>query len=168
MADLANVVRVSLYAPSEEVASEKIAVLSFEVDDMTGEEIATAAERLRQAPGVRDASLLTLVGKKGRPAIGFRLLVEPEAVERVGRLCLAETSTLGLRIREERRLVLPRSFETVRAEGVDWPVKTVRRPDGAMTAKVESDALGEVAGLAQRRHVARLAEAGRSRKSGDD
>jgi uncharacterized protein (TIGR00299 family) protein len=158
MAELPNIVRVSLYAPDEAARQERVAVIAFEVDDMTGEEIAVAAERLRAGAGVLDLTLLSLSGKKGRPATGFRLLVEPARVEEVGRLCLSETSTLGLRIREERRMTLARSAGRARAEGSEWPVKTALRPDGTATAKVESDALRPLPTLAERRRVARLLE----------
>lgn len=168
MGNLANVVRVSLYAAQESRSDDRITVLSFEIDDMTGEEISAAAERLREHAGVRDVSLVTMMGKKGRPAVGFRLLVEPSAVEQVGALCLTETSTLGLRVREERRLVLQRTSGKVRAEGADWPVKTALRPDGSRTAKIESDALGHLDGLAERRRLARLVETRPGTEANDD
>jgi len=158
IAELPNVVRVSLYARDEAAREGRVAVISFEVDDMTGEEISVAAERLRGVAGVHDLSLASLLAKKGRPATGFRLLVDPDAVEEVGRRCFGETSTLGLRIREERRLVLPRGSRPVEAEGAEWPVKSAVRPDGTTTAKVESDALQPLAGLAERRRLARLLE----------
>ncbi|HEV7252167.1 MAG TPA: LarC family nickel insertion protein [Mesorhizobium sp.] len=157
-----NVVRVSLYAADESAQADDgcIAVLSFEVDDMTGEEIALAAERLRATPGVRDLSLAALTGKKNRVAHGFQLLVDPALAEDVGRLCLFETSTLGLRIREERRMTLPRREGHVEAQGQDWPIKAAERPDGTTTAKLESDSLLHVAGLHARRRLARAAEEG--------
>jgi uncharacterized protein (TIGR00299 family) protein len=158
MGNLPNVVRVSLYAADEAARDGRVAVISFEVDDMTGEELAVAAERLRAECGVFDLSLVSLAGKKGRPATGFRLLVDPAAADGIGQLCLDETSTLGLRIREERRLILSRSSRQVQAEGSPWPVKSAVRPDGTTTAKVESDALHHVPSLAERRRLARLLE----------
>ena len=101
------------------VAPEAVAVLSFDIDDMTGEEIGVAAERLREVEGVLDLSFDARFGKKGRPLHGFRLLVAPEAVEDVAERCLVETSTIGLRWRIETRRVLERRQSTVADEAGD-------------------------------------------------
>jgi uncharacterized protein len=111
--------------------SDDVAVLEFEVDDMSGEEIGVGLDLLRAAPGVLDASVDLRLGKKGRPMQGFRLLARPETVEAVERLCFAETSTLGVRRRLEQRTVLPRRAEGVTLDGTAGPrVKLAARPDG--------------------------------------
>ena len=92
-------------------------MIEFDVDDMTGEEIALAADRLRAEAGVIDVSVGSRVGKKGRPLADFRLLVEPQAIDAIARVCFTETSTLGLRTREERRRVLPRAEVAEVVEG---------------------------------------------------
>jgi uncharacterized protein (DUF111 family) len=122
---------------------------------MTGEEIATSCERLRQAAGALDVSLGSRLGKKGRPAWDVRLLVRPEALEDVIARCFAETATIGLRWRLESRRVLPRS--TVRSPG-GVRAKIVERPGGSRTAKAESDDL-EGVDLAARRRLGRDVEA---------
>jgi uncharacterized protein (DUF111 family) len=130
-------------------------VLSFDIDDMTGEEIGTAADRLRAADGVLDVALASLSGKKGRPLTEFRLLVRPEALEAVQRLCFIETSTIGLRWRVEQRSTLERSADQS-ASGIR--VKRVTRPGGATTAKAESDDLASIDSLAGRRAAKSEAE----------
>ncbi|WP_158044002.1 LarC family nickel insertion protein [Skermanella pratensis] len=137
-------------------AGQEVAVLSFDIDDMTGEEIGVAADRLRALDGVLDLALAPLTGKKGRPLTGFRLLVRPDALALVRERCLLETSTIGLRWRMERRTVLPRrtSGETVR-------IKRVERPGGTTTAKAESDDLAGIDGLAARRARKSEVETGR-------
>ncbi|UEM21996.1 LarC family nickel insertion protein [Skermanella mucosa] len=154
-----NILRALVFdtaaAESRNIGQE-VAVLSFDVDDMTGEEIGVAADRLRALDGVLDLALAPLAGKKGRPLTGFRLLVRPDALAPVRERCLLETSTIGLRWRTERRTVLSRvsSGETVR-------VKRVERPGGATTAKAESDDLAGIDGLAARRACKAEAESGR-------
>nr|WP_281493589.1 LarC family nickel insertion protein [Ancylobacter koreensis] len=151
-----NVLRALVFeeaSPDDSYDRDTVAVIAFEVDDMTGEEIGTAAERLRAAPGVLDVSLGQLQGKKGRPATAFRLLARPDAADAVARACFEQTSTIGLRLTEERRLTLARAAGEI--AGVD--VKRVARPGGA-TAKAESDALTG-ATLAARRAAKVRAEA---------
>lgn len=130
-----NVLRVLVFegaAPDGDV----VAVLECEIDDMTGEEIGTATERLRAEEGVLDVSFDQRFGKKGRPMVALRLLARPDRAEAAARACFAQTSTLGLRLREERRLILERAAGEV--DGV--AVKRAARPGGD-TVKAESDAL---------------------------
>ena len=118
--------------------AQTVAVLSFDIDDMTGEEIGIAADRLRAADGVLDVALATLSGKKGRPLVEFRLLIRPESLSAIQQLCFVETSTIGLRWRIEQRATLDRSADT---DASAIRIKRVNRPDGATTAKAESDDL---------------------------
>ena len=140
--------------PGEEGPGEEdILVLSFEIDDMSAEEIAVAADRLRASGGVRDLVLIPAIGKKGRPVHTFRLLVEPTARDSVADACFTETSTIGLRWQAARRAVLHRA----RAEDGAVRVKTVTRPAGP-SRKAESDDLAPLAGLDARRAAKRKAE----------
>ena len=136
-ASLPNILRASLFeAPATSTTTDRVCVISFEVDDMTGEEIGSATARLQAVPGVLDVSLATRRGKKNRPMEEFRILARPEAEESVVRACFLETSTIGLRIEEQRRHVLARHA----ADG-QLPLKRVHRPDGTVTSKAENDAL---------------------------
>ena len=71
----------------------------------------------------------------------FHLLVQPDRTEATVERCFLETSTIGLRVREERRVVLPRELVRGKREGVEVGVKTIRRPGLRTTAKAESDDL---------------------------
>lgn len=157
MRDLAgqpNILRVTLFAEFEESpTTTDILVLEFEIDDMTGEEIGVAADRLRATPGVKDVLLMQALGKKSRPMQSFRLLVEPGYRESVQSVCFSETSTIGLRWQPARRAVLPRTWTTTHA----LRVKSVIRPSGR-SAKVESDDLAVVPGLEARRTKKQAAE----------
>ena len=154
-----NILRATLFGaaagvPSEEGPSEEdILVLSFEIDDMSAEEIGVAADRLRAAGGVRDLVLIPAIGKKGRPIHTFRLLVEPTARDAVAEACFTETATIGLRWQAARRAVLPRAS----ADASAVRVKTVTRPAGP-SHKAESDDLAHIAGLEARRAAKRKAE----------
>jgi uncharacterized protein (DUF111 family) len=73
--------------------------------------------------------------------------------------CFLETSTIGLRIREEFRMTLSRQSSELELGGRAIGVKAVRRPEGEVTAKAESDDLvGE--SLAAWRRMKRLTESG--------
>jgi uncharacterized protein (DUF111 family) len=156
---MANVLRALVFAEIDPAAQSRVAVISFEIDDMTGEEIAVAADRLRRVAGVLDLSIGHRRGKKGRSMDAFRLLVRPEAASMAIDRCFSETSTIGLRIREESRVTLSRRNSMTELDGRPVSVKATQRPDGEMTAKAESDDLiGD--SLEARRRMKRLTEAG--------
>lgn len=151
-----NILRALVFdsrAADEAMQVDSVVVIEFEIDDMTGEEIGTACDQLRAAAGVLDLTTMQLGGKKGRPMVGFRLLVRPEAFEAVAERCLACTSTLGLRHQTSARRTLRREQSRHGETGV----KRVLRPGGETTVKAESDDLrGNT--LAARRRERRLAE----------
>lgn len=149
-----NIVRLSAFDPGRASEQEEIEVMCFDIDDMTGEEIAISVDRLRTADGVIDLSLMNIQGKKGRPATQFQLLVRPDASEQVSDLVFMETSTLGVRISLQQRRVLKRA----NALRGGRRVKTAERPDGGASTKIEADELVDIAGLEARRDLARRTE----------
>ena len=134
-----------------DVEADVVAVVEFDVDDMTGEEIAVAADRLRMETGVIDVSVGTRHGKKGRPLAEFRLLARPDATEAIAQACFTETSTLGLRWREERRRMLHRTEVAAAVDGSKVQVKVAQRPGGKRTAKAAHDDVVATRGLGARR-----------------
>ena len=147
IAGLPNVTRALVFEVAAQERPAAVATIEFDIDDMTGEEIALAADRLRAAQGVIDVSFGTRAGKKGRPLSDFRLLVDPAVVDEVAQACFVETSTLGLRIAEARRHVLRR--EATRIAALD--VKVAQRPGGERTAKAEHDDVRDGGTLGVRR-----------------
>jgi uncharacterized protein (DUF111 family) len=65
--------------------------------------------------------LTPIVMKKGRPAIVLAAMARPPAEDAVARTMLRETSTIGVRVRRERRHVLDRAIDVV-----DTPYGPVR------------------------------------------
>jgi len=154
-----NVLRVLVFEQAEAIADERVALVEFDVDDMTGEELALAADRLRAVEGAIDVSVGTRAGKKGRIVADFRVLARIGATDLVADACFAETSTLGLRLCEERRRVLPRHEVGIDAAGVHLRVKIAHRPDGTTTAKTAHDDVAGSPGLAARRRLRVAGEA---------
>ena len=105
-----------------------------------------------------DVSVGTRAGKKGRPLADFRLLGTPDAADAIARACFSETSTLGLRIREERRRLLPRSEVATAVGSATLRVKVAERPAGRRTAKAAHDDVAAARGLGERRRARAAAE----------
>lgn len=149
---LANLLRATVFETDAAVA-ERVELIAFDIDDMTGEEIATAAEALRGVAGVRDLVILSGLGKKGRPLTRMELLVEPASGDAAAEAVFKQTSTLGVRRLDVRRDVLARS----RGEADGLAVKHATRPGGVVTTKAEQDGLSAQT-LEARRRQAQSAE----------
>jgi uncharacterized protein (TIGR00299 family) protein len=134
-----------------------LAVISFEVDDQTAEDLATGLDRIRAVPGVHDVLQMPAFGKKGRMAAHVQVLAAPEALEAATEACFHETSTIGLRTQIVTGRTLPRVTETVSVEGRAVRVKRAARPGGA-TGKAECDDVREAGGVAARGRLRRAAE----------
>lgn len=138
--------------------AEVVAVLRFDIDDQTAEDLAFALDRLRAVSGVIDVTQATAIGKKGRMTAQIRLLAKPDQVETVTDHVFGETTTLGLCIdRTERRVLAREHVEPMPG----LRAKRARRPDG-VTAKAEFEDIarqgGDAADRAQlRRDVERAA-----------
>ncbi len=131
---------------------DKVTVVAFEVDDMTAEEIAWAADEIRAVDGVLDVSCQSMQGKKNRVSIGFRITTSPEHLHAVVDQSFLLTSTIGIRYSHLARFVLRRSEDTVESTNV----KVVERPAGIISAKASSDDLASAVSLDERRRLAQV------------
>ncbi len=91
---------------------ETVKVLETALDDMTPQVLAYVAEQALAA-GALDVMLTPVVMKKGRPGTLLTVLCNPGESAVLERLLLRETSTLGIRMREDRRSCLERSYVAV-------------------------------------------------------
>ena len=89
-----------------------VSVLECNIDTMTGELLGDLMERVLSA-GALDLSYQPLQMKKNRPAVLVTLICQLEDTERLARLILAETSTLGVRVQQMQRRKAQRSQEQI-------------------------------------------------------
>ncbi|HJN59473.1 MAG TPA: LarC family nickel insertion protein [Alphaproteobacteria bacterium] len=131
-AGISNVLRVLEFeGTGGGIGEDQIAVLRFEIDDQSPEDLAVGLDKLRAHDGVLDVVQSPAFGKKGRITAQVQILTRMHAREAVIAACFSETTTLGLRWEISRRAILERR----QADGV----KLVRRPEGVTTAKAEMD-----------------------------
>jgi uncharacterized protein (DUF111 family) len=140
--DRANQLRALLFtAAAPAGGTDEIARIRFEIDDQSGEDLATGLDAVRGVPGVVDVVAWPVFGKKGRIATAVQVLARPTALGAAIEACFAQTTTIGLRHDRVARAILPRRPTLVD----DLPVKEVRRPGGRTTRKAEADSLAEQA-----------------------
>jgi len=88
---------------------DEIAILETNLDDVSGEIVGYALQKLERI--CPDVSAIQCLGKKGRPMITVRALCKPEDVERVAKVMMYETGSLGVRIIQARRIKENREIE---------------------------------------------------------
>jgi pyridinium-3,5-bisthiocarboxylic acid mononucleotide nickel chelatase len=123
---------------------EQVVLLAADIDDMSPEYVALAAEALRAA-GALDVVLLSTVMKKGRPGTRLEVLARPEGAEALEAAIFAQTATLGVRRAILERRVLGRSASTVQVFGHAVRVKVSHGPGGSRRAKPEFEDVRRVA-----------------------
>ena len=123
---------------------EQLVMLAADIDDATGEQIAAVADAIRLS-GALDVTLLSTVMKKGRPGTRLEVLCAPTDADRVERLLLIESTTIGVRRQAVSRRSLPREMREVRVGGDLVRVKVVTLPGGKRRAKPEFDDVRRVA-----------------------
>src|SRR5216110_2267001 len=128
----------------EHVHTEHLHVLSADIDDMSPEELAGAADILR-AEGALDVVLLHTTMKKGRLGTRVEALVQSSDLARLEEKIFLQFTTLGVKTFDVVRNALVRESRLVRFDGRDIRVKVATLPDGTRRAKPEFDDLKRVA-----------------------
>ena len=126
------------------VHTEHLHVLSADIDDMSPEELAGAADIMR-AEGALDVVLLHTTMKKGRLGTRIEALVRTEDLARLEEKIFLQFTTLGVKTFDVVRSALERESKLVRFDGRDIRVKVATLPDGSLRAKPEFDDLRRVA-----------------------
>ena len=123
-----NVLRLSV--GESETASrpgtDTVTVLETALDDLNPQITAHVAEQALQQ-GALDVMLTPVLMKKGRPGTLFTVLCDPDKAPALESFILRETSTLGIRIRQEQRSCLTRSHQSV-----ETPFGAIRIKTGSL------------------------------------
>jgi uncharacterized protein (DUF111 family) len=132
------------HEPHHHTQTEHLHVLSADIDDMSPEELAGAAETLR-AQGALDVVLLHTTMKKGRPGTRVEALVKASDLARLEARIFVHFTTLGVKRVDVVRTALVRESRLVKFGDHELRIKVATLPDGTRRAKVEFDDLNRVA-----------------------
>ena len=116
-----NVVRLTVgeavsTALAGKTAAETISVLEANLDDLNPQVFGYVMDRLLEE-GALDAFGMPVQMKKNRPGMLLTVLCKPEDASKLAQLLFTETTTLGVRRRDEMRQTLARRWESV---GTPW------------------------------------------------
>jgi hypothetical protein len=136
----------------------RVAVLETALDDENPQVVAALVPRLLEA-GALDAMVVPNIMKKGRPGLWLVVVAEIDRVQLLARLLLAETSSLGVRVREDERYELERRQAEVATAFGPIALKVATLPDGSRRAVPEFESVRAAAERAGRplREVAEAA-----------
>jgi pyridinium-3,5-bisthiocarboxylic acid mononucleotide nickel chelatase len=146
---IANILRImkgqSLETLEGSHAHDEMVILETNIDDVTGEVIGRAIERL-MAEGARDVTITPVYMKKNRPGHVITVIARKDDAEELAQLLIAETGTLGVRELPILRHITSRTTRTIRLQlgGKTYPVKVKIAKDGrgrALGSKVEYEDL---------------------------
>jgi uncharacterized protein (TIGR00299 family) protein len=143
----ANALRIILGERHGAVAADDtqtLDMLAADIDDMSAEYIAAAADALRDA-GALDVSLLPVTMKKGRLGTRMEVLSLASASAHLEDLILTLTTSIGVRRWSVERRALGRTRHSVNVYGHEVFVKLVTRPDGTRTVKPEYEDVARAA-----------------------
>jgi uncharacterized protein (TIGR00299 family) protein len=113
-----NVVRLTVGETASKALAattppETVTVLEANLDDLNPQVFGYVMDRLFEESAL-DAFVVPVQMKKNRPGMLLTVLCKSEDVSRLTQLIFSETTTLGVRRRDEMRQVLARRWESVR------------------------------------------------------
>lgn len=139
--EAANILRAFLGDTSEQ--NERIIELKCNLDDMTGEELGFAMERLFEA-GALDVYFTNISMKKCRPAVCLTCMCREEKRGELLESIFKHTTTLGVREYVCSRHSLRRSFDVAETPSGEVRIKT-SSGYGSVHTKAEFEDLAEIA-----------------------
>lgn len=136
-----NVLRITIGESLElarGVAPEVISVLEANLDDLNPQVFGYVMDRLFDA-GALDAFGTPVQMKKGRPGMLLTALSRTEDAQKLANIIFAETTTLGVRMREQHREVLMRRSVSVKTSWGDVRMKVANLNGKVMNYAPEYD-----------------------------
>lgn len=125
-ADHPNVLRIVIGEDGATLAaktdSDTIAILEANLDDLNPQVFGYVMDRLLE-DGALDAFGIPVQMKKNRPGTLLTVLCKPSDADQLSQLLFSETTTLGVRRRDESRRTLARRWESVRTQWGEVRIK---------------------------------------------
>jgi pyridinium-3,5-bisthiocarboxylic acid mononucleotide nickel chelatase len=132
----ANVLRITIGEALPQLAAktsqETISVLEANLDDLNPQVFGYVMDRLLEA-GALDVFGMPVQMKKNRPGTLLTVLAKPEDADKLAEIVFSETTTLGVRRREEKRQALARRWQNVSTRFGDVRIK-VASLNGTVTS----------------------------------
>jgi uncharacterized protein (TIGR00299 family) protein len=127
--DTPNLFRLVIGHEQKVEESQEVEVIETNLDDWSPECYPHLCEQLFSL-GALDVSLTPIHMKKGRPGFQLQVITDPARSLGIKNCIFAETTSIGLRFRLEKRMTLPRQRGFVKTIWGPVQVKRVQTPAG--------------------------------------
>ncbi len=149
--DRPNLLRGILGADNASTAYEQdtVTVIESHIDDSSPEWLGSLSERLLAA-GALDVGLTPLQMKKNRPGTCLTVVAQAQQAQILAQMILRESSAIGVRMYETRRMKLRREAASVRTRLGDAAVKLIYEGETLLRITPEHDSCQKLADASNR------------------
>lgn len=144
-----NVLKIVRGISSTKLQLDTVKILETNVDDVSGEVLGNMIEKI-MAQGAKDVTISSAITKKGRPTNLVSVICDFDTMNSIMDMLVAETGTLGVRVRTSERYIVPRAIKTVSVniQGQSFDVRYKTRDlNNGSHFKIESDDIKEISGV---------------------
>ncbi|NLN76912.1 MAG: nickel pincer cofactor biosynthesis protein LarC [Armatimonadetes bacterium] len=135
-----NVLRVVVgeteAAADGESEAVDVVVIETNIDDLSPQIYEVVTDKLFDA-GALDVYMTPIVMKKSRPATLLSVICEPRLIDALSRIIFEETTSIGLRIDERKRICLQREIRKVQTEYGTIRMKVASRDGKTLNVQPE-------------------------------
>ena len=110
--NFSNVLKI-VRGTQNELGVDSVKILETNVDDVSGEILGNLIEKL-MSKGAKDVSIYHGITKKGRPTNLVTVICDEQKVESLVDTLVHETGTLGIRVSESNRFIVPRTVHSAK------------------------------------------------------
>ena len=107
-----NLLKIVKGEKKDHFQQDSVQILETNLDDVSGEVLGHMIDKIMSS-GAKDVTVVPAVTKKGRPSHIVSVICDSSSVNTMLDTLVAETGTLGIRIRSSARYVVPRVLVTV-------------------------------------------------------
>ena len=146
-----NVLKI-IQGDENNVAMDSVKILETNVDDVSGEILGHLIEKIMDQ-GAKDVSIYPGITKKGRPTNLVCIICDDVKVDAVVDTLVSETGTLGIRISNSNRFIVPRTNHnfSLTFDGKSFEVNYKKSShNGKIHFKIEFDDLKKISNALDR------------------
>lgn len=139
--EIPNVLRAIV---CDEILEEEIRVLETNVDDVSGEILGYAVEKMLYE-GAKDACLIPIIAKKGRPGCVLQVMCAKDDVKKFCGMIFEETGTMGVREYSCLKHTLERDEEELKCRLGQIRIKVAKLDGRVVKVKPEYEDVKKIA-----------------------
>ena len=141
-----NVLKLIRGIKDENFIQDSVKILETNVDDVSGELLGHLIEKIMDN-GAKDVTVSSAITKKGRPTHLVTVICDSNSANALIEILIAETGTLGVRIRASERVTVARTLKktTITIDNQDFVVN-YKTNDSSNKFKIEFDDIKLISG----------------------